>query len=420
MNNRVFVSLSIVFAILLALSGCGTASTGDLMANVQAAEKTANPAEPDSVFIDSVGKFSWELFRETAKDKGNILISPASVYLALAMTMNGAGGTTREAMLQTLSAEKGSIEKINIACRDWMALLMNTGDETDFLISNSIWYNDGFAVDPAFLETNASYYAAALRQINFADSKAAEFINTWVSQATNGKINSIMDKTNDADLMYLINAVYFKSLWENPFASLKTYQGYFNLENGKTMVSFMNRNSETSFLTSDDLEGVLLPFADTRFAFIAILPAEGSSVRDTVNSMDQATFKRLLESSRQITLDLHLPKFEIEYEPGMQGILANLGMDEAFHSAADFSLMNKNRNKDLFINGIGNKTYFKIDENGAVAAAVTGMIIAASARIEDRPGLVFDRPFLYGIVDTLSGLPLFLGIMDTPVPRNHG
>lgn len=416
MNMRIFVAFSIVFAILLALSGCGTASAGDLMANVQAAERPANPAGPDSVFIDSVGEFSWRLFQKTAKVKGNILVSPASVYLALAMTMNGAGGTTRNAMLQALSAEKGSVGKINIACRDWMTLLMNTGDGTDLLISNSIWYNVGVAPDPAFLETNAGYYAAALRQINFADSKAAEIINTWVSQATNGKIDSIMDKTYDGDFMYLINAVYFKSQWQDRFAIAKTFRGDFNLENGTTKVSYMNRKSESSYLGSDDLEGVLLPFTDTRFAFIAILPAEGSSVRDTVSSMGQEIFKRVLDSSREITLDLYLPKFEMEYKTGLPEILANLGMGEAFHPGADFSLMNKNRSKDLWISGIGHKTYFMIDENGAKAAAVTGLTMTASttAVIKDVKKLVFDRPFLYGIVDTLSGLPLFLGTMDNP------
>jgi serine protease inhibitor len=339
------------------------------------------------------------------------LISPASVYLALAMTMNGAGGTTRDAMLKTLSAKKMSVDKINIACRDWMTLLMKTTDKTNLLISNSIWYNDGFAVDQAFLVANADYYAAALHKIDFADSRAAEVINNWVRQATKNKINSIMDQTDESDLMYLINAVYFKSQWKNQFASLKTYQGDFHLESGTATVSYMNRKSETIFLASDGLQGILLPFADKRYAFAAILPAEGSSVREAVSSMDQATFNRLLESSQTLELDLHLPKFAVESQISLKDSLVSLGMGEAFQDA-DFSLMDKNRSKDLIITGIGHKAYFKIDEIGAEAAAVTGLAVAAS--IENGNKLAFDRPFLYGIIDTATSLPLFLGVMDNP------
>jgi serine protease inhibitor len=157
-----------------------------------------------------------------------------------------------------------------------------------------------------------------------------------------------------------------------------------------------------------------LPFIDTRFAFIAILPAESSNVRAIVRNMNPASFKKLLDSSRLTNLALHLPKFESEYETNLLDNLNNLGMGEALHSGADFSLMDKNRNKALSITGIRHKTYFKIDENGAEAAAVTGVTMAGISKIEDKSKLVFDRPFLYGIVDTKTGLPLFLGIMDNP------
>jgi serine protease inhibitor len=414
MKTRFMIGLSILLVALLTMSGCGSMSARDLMVNVQAAEKPASPTEPDLDFTDSISEFTWSLFHETVKTKGNVLISPASVYLVLAMTMNGAAGTTRDAILRTLAAEKLSVEKINIACRDWMTLLMNTTSKTELLISDSIWYNIGFSADQAFLKVNADYYAAAMRQMDFSKAEAAQVINDWVNQATRGKIKSIMNKTNAEDAMYLINAVYFKSQWKNQFASLKTHSGDFYLENGTTTASYMNRQSETDYLSGDGMEGVLLPFTDKRFAFIALLPEKGRTIQDTVSGMDSATFKRLLASSQPIMLNLHLPKFETEFEINMMESLANLGLGEACRAGADFSLMDKKRNKGLSISGIGHKTYFKIDETGVEAAAVTGLTMAASLQPAEGKKLIFDRSFLYGIIDTISGVPLFLGIMDNP------
>jgi len=153
MKKQALLLLSILLGLMLVLSGCA-APVSDLMAGVKAAEWPQSPDEPDSAFISSISQFSWMLFQESMKNPDNVLISPASVYIALAMTLNGADQGTRTAMLDALSAEGLSVDAINRACRDWTTLLENTNQTTKLSISNSIWLRDSFDADKDFLQRN--------------------------------------------------------------------------------------------------------------------------------------------------------------------------------------------------------------------------------------------------------------------------
>lgn len=418
MKKRLPVVLIFSLSLLLALSGCSTAVAGDLMANVQAAEKPATPSEPDLEYVNSVGEFSWTLLQESAKNEGNVLVSPASVYLALAMTLNGSDTTTRTAMLDALAAQNLSLEQVNAASRDWMTLLMNTGGKTRLSIANSIWYRDGFDADADFLRRNADYFAAAARTLDFSDPAAVTTINGWVKNATNGTIDKIVEKIDPAVVMYLINAVYFKAEWQTKFEAANTFDRTFKKTGGDITVKFMNQVGSMAYLSNDDSQGVLLPYSDGRFAFVAILPEEGKTPRDLVTAMDAAALADLLASREDTSVELSLPKFETRYENSLLEELRALGMGEAFEGGtADFSLMNTGRRKDLFISEVRHKTFCRVDEDGTEAAAVTSVEIQETSAPMGDIRLTFDRPFIYGIVDTITGLPLFLGILDDPAAK---
>lgn len=391
-----------------------TGSDPNLMAGIRPADRPDHPEEPSRPFLDAVHAFSWSLFREAATpDKTNPVLSPASVYFALAMTLNGADGATRQAMLDALSAKNLSLDGFNRACRDWMINLTAKTDKTDLKIRNSIWFNDGFSADPDFLKTNADFHSAAAYQVDFADSQTVSTINRWVRDATDNKIRQIIHETSEADLLYLINAVYFKSLWKNRFISALTQQGLFYAQKGEVQASFMKRTGEVTYLVDQSLRGVLLPFVDPRFSFFAILPEPDKSARDLAGRMDATAFGHLMQTARLNEFTLLLPAFEVEFDTSLVDPLTNLGMGMAFREDADFSLMDRNRGKGLFISGVGHKAFFKIDESGAEAAAVTGVTMAGSAPME-KPILSFNRPFIYGILDNVSEVPLFIGILDNP------
>lgn len=408
-----FLILPLVF--MMALTGCSPAANGDLMANVRAARQPDSPAEPDMKFVGSVGDFSWKLLQESARQEGNILVSPASVYLALAMTLNGSDTTTRQAMITALSAGDLSLELINEASRDWMALLMNTGGKTRLSVANSIWFRDGFDADPAFLQRNADYFSAAARTLDFDDPAAAGIINGWVSQATQGIIDKIVEQIDRDVVMYLINAVYFKAEWQHKFDPANTHEGFFHGPDGDTTVKFMSDIRSMKYLSDSRTSGVLLPYSDGRFALIVLLPESGVTPRELVSQMNADDLAALMASQQAAGVELLLPKFETRYEDSLIGEMAKLGMGEAFEGGqADFSLMNAGRRKDLYISEIRHKTFCRVDEDGTEAAAVTSVETRVTSVPIGDIRLSFDRPFVYGIIDTVTGLPLFLGILEDP------
>ncbi|HBP37755.1 MAG TPA: serine proteinase inhibitor [Clostridiales bacterium] len=414
-NRKALLLLSLGLAAILLLPACGAAAAGDLMAGVKAAEKPASPDEPDAAYLDSVANFTWNLFRESARDPGSVLVSPASVYLALAMTLNGAATTTRMAMLEAMSAANLTLDDLNRASRDWMTLLMNTNSTTRLSIANSIWYRQGFDADLAFLQKNADYFSAGAQALDFNQASAADTINRWVKKSTEGTIEKIVESIDPMVVMYLINAVYFKADWQTVFDADKTSDGLFAGPAGEVAAQFMNRTGSMDYLSNDFGEGVLLPYQDGRFAFMAFLPREGSQPRDLIAAMPVEQLTGLLNGRQSAEVSLSLPKFTSKYEVSLLEGLKNLGMGIAFEpGAADFSLMNTSRAKNLYISEIKHKTFCRVDELGTEAAAVTSVEVSLTSMPFSDVQLVFDRPFIYAIVDTTTGVPLFLGIMENP------
>ncbi|MFA7550408.1 MAG: serpin family protein, partial [Sedimentibacter sp.] len=284
-----------------------------------------------------------------------------------------------------------------------------------FSITNSIWLREGYNANKDFLQANADYYSAYIKSLDFSDASAPDTINKWVKEATNEKIDKIVDEISDDLVMYLINAIYFKGDWKEEFSPNKTREMKFNAPTGKVKTDFMNRRGNIDYLKLNDITGVVLPYLDEQFAFVGLLPAEGQTPKDLINDLSALDLARLLKDKEVKNIELSLPKFESSYEDSLKNELSNLGMNIAFEPySADFSLMSENFKKDLYISEVKQKTYIKVDEKGTEAAAVTVVGAEATSMPVELPKIVFDRPFVYGIVDVETGIPLFIGIMENP------
>jgi len=413
----------IALATALILTGCSaypnskSIASEDLMSLV---EETSWPAARDTIdskFQKALLDFSWNIFRETAQNEGNVLISPASIYLALGMTYNGADTETKEAMADALKATGLSEEEFNAACRDYISILNAAGEKTELAVANSIWYRQGFNPDKDFLQKNADYFKAAARILNFDDPKSVEIINNWVKDQTRGTIDKIVNDIKADVVMYLINAVYFKSDWQVPFDAADTRDLQFQSPGGPVTAKFMNRSGQMEYIDKNDIRGVMLPYDDGRFSFFALLPEEGKDARSFIKEINGEEINDYLQGIQKGNIALSLPKFETRFENSLKDELINQGMGIAFDSAnADFSRMNAEHQRNLYISEILHKTYCRVDELGTEASAVTSVEMSgASMPAQPDIRIVFDRPFVYGIVDTVTGAPLFLGIMENPV-----
>lgn len=416
LRRTAFLSLFLCFSLLFA--GCavpGRSPAGDLMAGVRAAEWPASPDAPSRPFSDALTAFSWSILRESAGNDGNILISPASIYLALAMTLNGADTTTRAAMLDALSSTALGVDQLNTASRDWLTRLGRSSASPSLTIANSIWYRTGFNADQYFLQRNADYFAAGARVLDFNKPEAVDTINNWVKDATKGKIEKILEQIGPAAVMYLINTVHFKADWETPFIKNYTAEADFSAPSATVAVPTMHSKGTLDYLELNGAAGMLLPYADRRFAFFAILPPDGQDPRQLIQTAPETFFSEWLLTARAVSVDLALPQFETNYSDSLVNELTSLGMGIAFDSGnADFSLMQAERSKDLFISEVKHKTYMIINEIGTEAAAATLVEISKTSLPDAEVSLAFNRPFLYGILDRESGIPVFIGIMENP------
>ncbi len=393
--------------------------SADLMKTVFAAARSEKPALPSKAASQAYNRFSAALLKESAGNDGNVMISPASVFLALAMTLNGADTETRDAILKTLVNQGITREEINQTSRDWMALLDKTGEKTTLKIANSIWFDQDFAPYIPFLQTNADYFGAGARKLNFRDPESVDVINSWVNDATRGTIEEIVQEIPEDAIMYLINAIYFKSDWKTPFDKADTRKRIFNSSAGQIETEFLNRIGTMNWFEINGTEGVALPYENEQFAYFALLPTGNQTPREWITKQDEnvlfTELTDLMKSDSATSVALSMPKFESEYKDSIKNELSKLGMEIAFlPNRADFSLMNESRTKDLFIGDVIHKTFVRVDEKGTEAAAVTSVEMRTTGMPISEKELVFDKPFVYGIMDLDSGMPLFVGIMEKP------
>lgn len=403
-----------VMSLSLILTGCAPAAQ-DLMSGITPSSPQTVPGTLEPDFLESLNTFSWKLMQASADQEGNVMLSPVSVYLALAMTLNGADAQTKTAILEALSAQDMDPEALNQAAGQLMQALIEGKEGYKLNISNSLWLREGFEADPDFLQKNADYFSAAMQSLDFNSDKAPETINRWVSKATEGTIDTIVDKIDPAVVMYLINAIYFKADWQTPFSANNTFPRPFETPDGSKDTDFMHRLMAMEVISSMDGKGILLPYQDPGVAFMAFLPNENISPAEWIQKVDAAAFEGLLANRASKTIDLALPKFETRYEDNLMNELDKLGMGVAFDpGAADFSLMQKSRAKDLFISAVQHKTFIRTDELGTEAAAVTSVEVSVTSMPSFDEQIIFDRPFAYAIVDLETGVPLFVGIMTDP------
>lgn len=411
-NKNFFISSLLI--LMITIAGC-TGLPKDLMKEYKSEAGAKMTGSMNEEFQTAYLNFSWDILKKSSENSGNIMISPVSIYLALAMTQNGAAGQTKEQMKNTLYSEKITEDDLNVELKKLMNYLNADNETTDLTVANSIWYRKGFEADETFLQKNADYYSSDIKSLDFTKKEAPAAINRWVSDATNKTIDKIIDKINEDVMIYLINAIYFKGDWEVPFNANDTYKQTFNSIQGAVDTDFMHSRGNMEYLQSGGVEGIVLPYKGDKFSFFALIPEKDKTAREMINELSPLEIVEIIDSKESKNLELTIPKFESRYEDSLVDELSKMGMGSAFEPAnADFSLMQKSRSMDLYISDVKHKTFIRVDEKGTEAAAVTSVEVVLTSMPVEFQSVVFDRPFVYGIVDLENGLPLFIGIMENP------
>ena len=374
----------------------------------------------EKMLIEADQSFSYDIFQRTVaydSEEENLMISPLSISMALAMTLNGAEGQTYDDMREALYLLGMEKDEINEAFQTLIELLVNADPNVKMKIANSVWYREGLPVKDDFKDSVEEYFGAEISGLNFSDPASVTKINEWVNENTEGLITEIIDEIPDHIVMYLINALYFKGDWLNQFDKDDTRPGDFYLESGETVQADM-MNQENRFATyfSDQVQMIELPYGDSLFTMSVIMPADSNTpldrfIDEQITASNLNSWRSNLSTPGRDVI-LQMPKFEMEYELNYNDILKAMGMEIAFDEwEADFAGIADVSPQNLFIDEVKHKTFIRVDEEGTEAAAVTSVGVGITSM---PPQMIINRPFVFIIHERESGANLFMGKVKNP------
>ncbi len=375
--------------------------------------------------ISSVSASSLELLQQVAAAEGegkNVLISPTSIMMAFGMLENGAGGETLSQIENTFGSIP--VSEMNPIMYS-MAQRFNEAEDVDWNAANSIWFKEDGKVEviPDFATAVKNYYGADIWMAPF-DQTTLEDINGWVNDQTRGMIPGILNEIPEDARMYLINAIAFEGEWMSEYEKSDIMEGsLFTNFDGSTTEVTMLFSTENEYFNIAGGTGFIRPYKGGEYSFVGILPEEGTSVEEFLAKLAENgdQFADTIRNPEYYydNVIVKIPEFKSDYFVEMSNILQEMGMEDAFDpDIADLTGMVSAVDEpayNAYIGRVLHKTFIDVNREGTRAAAVTAIetLDACAAPMEEEPVYVYlDRPFVYGIVDNATGLPVFLGTVN--------
>ena len=345
-------------------------------------------------------KLGFELLKALYAEGGNVLLSPASLTLALGMAAEGAEGETLTAILTALGAEDAS----------------ELGDVVpeEIKSANAAFAAPELTLKGDYVERVNENYGAEWFAL---DADVVEKVNAWVAEHTDGLIEKLLSQAPDPQTgLILINAIAMDAKWEKPFKDYNTIEDDFHAPQGDVSVEMMYQREFFDYVERDGLQIVRLPYAGGALEMWIALPGEGVSIGldGLLDALAEQGMDYLKDGAEEREVDLFLPKFDLTTENSLSDALKVLGVELPFDENADFSGISE---VPLRIDEILQKVRVQLDEEGTKAAAATAAIVACMALVpEEEPVEVrADRPFAFVIADAETESVCFAGVVENPV-----
>jgi len=366
--------------------------------------------------IESENSFAFDIFNKVLENSGeseNIIISPLSISFALSMTLNGANGATRDAMLEALRVNGIIPEIINNSYKNLSEALLSVDKRVLISIANSVWTENKFVVKKPFTDILTGFYNAESKSFDINDPLVPEQMNTWIESKTNGLIKNMIDQLNDNTVMLLINAIYFKGKWESQFDKKNTVQKSFYKPDGVTSeVPMMKQISDFKIFTGEGFILAEFPYGQGNFVMDVILPDDDNGLERIIPLINDNSYKVWLNQMGKRETDLTFPRFKYGYKKKLKDILTTMGMGIAFTDDADFSNIS---DIDLLINDVTHQAFIETNEEGTEAAAATIVDIGLTSMPPAPVVFNIDHAFLYIIRETTTNSILFMGRVADPM-----
>ncbi|XP_030628036.1 leukocyte elastase inhibitor [Chanos chanos] len=369
--------------------------------------------------------FALDLYQVISAENtaGNVFFSPLSISTALSMVFLGARGNTAEEMAKVLSFS--SVPDVH-TCFHTLSSQINAPSASYTLkLADRLYGEKTFCFLPEFLGSCQKLYSGELQQVDFigASEESRQIINGWVEKQTEGLIKDLLKPgmVTAMTRLALVNAIYFKGSWMNRFSADNTKEMPFKINQNETrpvQMMYQMRKFPFSYIPEQNLQVLELPYEKEELSMLVLLPVETSDGSDPLLKLEkELTLDKLLEWTDRANMDtgtevvVHLPKFKLEAESSLQGMLAKLGMRSVFDGASA-NLSGMSGEGGLFLSSVAHKACVDVNEEGTEAAAATaGMVSFCMIREEH---FTADHPFLFFIRHNPTKSILFLGRFSCP------
>lgn len=404
---------ALIFSQLFGLTSCSSTLNPAIPTDPTDRQTVINSSYNETV-NSSMTSFGLELLKNVYNSEDDsVLISPLSVALALSMVANGADGETLQ-QFETLLGGNLSVKEMNETSKFLMEKYSKLGGTSKTSIANSLWIDPDGVINNDFIAKSKDVYNAEVFNQKLSDISIVKNLNNWVNEKTNKMIPTLITEPfDDTTKLLLVNALYLKNTWKQEFEANNTYNRQFVHSNGVLEnVEFMHHQNKTfSYIEKDDVEGVILPYDDGKLGFVVLMP---ENLESFVENLDLNIWNSLIKVGKnQKFSTLGLPKFEGDWSNSLRQVLDQMGLYLAFDQmVADFGLLDDGAQR-YYINDVVHAAKIKVNEKGTEASAVTMVIMTEkSAFMFEGKVLIFDQPFIYGIIDLETNFPLFLGTFE--------
>lgn len=364
---------------------------------------------------DSLRHFSVDLYKQLLPKgggAGNIFYSPFSISAALSMALAGARNNTAKQLSEALHANSDEIHK---HFSSFLSHLPGFAPDVKLHVANRMYSEKTFPVVESYLTLLRDAYGATIESVDFQNhsEKVRQQVNAWVEEATASKIKDLLPggSVDSSTNLILVNAIYFKGLWNSQFDPKSTHRSDFHLTaKTKKEVDMMYQKNDYKMGRCGDLgvTALEIPYRGGKTSMVVILPDELEGLSNVERRLTPVKLGNLLKDLHMTSdVMLYLPKFKLEQTIDLNDTLKDLGIKDFFTSAADLtgiSAMGK-----LLASKVIHKAFVEVNEEGTEAAAATGIAMMCYSALMPDTRFVVDRPFMFLIRSQDPDVILFMG-----------
>ncbi|NXG93643.1 OVAL protein, partial [Stercorarius parasiticus] len=377
-------------------------------------------------------EFCFDVFKELKVQhvNENIFYSPLTIISALSMVYLGARENTRaqidkvfhfdkiSGFGETTETQCGTSVSVHTSLKDMFTQITKPSDNYSVSFASRLYAEETYPILPEYLQCVKELYKGGMETISFqtAADQARELINSWVESHTNGMIKNILQpgSVDPQTEMVLVNAIYFKGMWEKAFKDEDTQTMPFRMteqERKPVQMMYQIGSFKIAVVASEKMKILELPYASGELCMLVILPDDVSGLEQLENTL---TSEKLMEWTSSSTMEerkmkVYLPRMKIEEKYNLTSVLMALGMTDLFSSSANLSGISSA--ETLKISEAVHEAFIEIYEAGSEVVGSTGAGTEVPSVFEEFRA---DHPFLFLVKHNPTNSILFFGRCVSP------